>query len=97
MAVPIAPESKLILAIFRQAALDLRSGNPRLVRDARAWVIEKGGSFDRYSGLLGLDAEALRGAMLSGASRRIGPMRARRDPRLSRKAGGDWGEDLESA
>jgi hypothetical protein len=96
VAVPLAPESKLILAIFRQAALDLRSGNPRLVRDARAWVLEKGSTFDRYARLLGLDPAAMRSAMMNGSSRRIGPMRARKDPQRS-KVGPDWDKDAESA
>ena len=49
MPVPLVPEAKLFLAVFRQAALDLRSGNPRLEGGARPWVLERGGTFDWYA------------------------------------------------
>ena len=87
MPVPLVPEAKLFLAVFRQAALDLRSGNPRLEGEARLWILERGGTFDWYGHLLGLDPGMLRRAMLDGSRPRPGPMRAVKGPgRRSRRA-----------
>jgi hypothetical protein len=97
MAVPLVPEAKLFLAVFRQCAQDLRSGDARLEREARAWVLQHHGTFDWYAHLLGLDPGALRRAMLDGSRQRPGPRRVEKRPGLSPQAARPWGTTKESA
>lgn len=97
MAVPMVPEAKLFLAVFRQCAQDLRSGDARLERDARAWVLQHRGTFDWYAQLLGLDPGALRRAMLDGSRVRPGPRRVEKRPGLAPRAIRFWGSTKETA
>jgi hypothetical protein len=97
VAVPLCPEAKLFLAVYRQAALDLRSGKPRLAGEARLWILERGGTFDLYAQLLGLDSSVLRRAMLDGSRPRPGPLRAIKGPGRRRPRRPPWETERETA